>query len=270
MKKLKSIGLVLSLLLGYGVFSQHTADGLVLKVQNEKIYYQSYDVSVPYDEKTPVIFDNIIHVTLTNRSDSPYLIVIDTTTFKIHDHIKEMNEEYNVYRDSSQVSEPVDYIFRPWLKIYDSTYIPVTTGWFFYRLDYESESSKERLKQMYKNIEQKDKAYLLYGYLQKEELDDMPEYYYKVKQNQHIIYPNDSLSFFIPVSLPSNHDTLIGEYYNLERDNSYKAFVEIDNPYSDLEKILTQKDKDSLKNAGIKIFNRVLRSNEIDLLPIKQ
>ncbi len=268
-KVLKSVRFVLFLLSGYGLFSQNTTDGLVLKVQNEKIYYQPKNMGNPLDENTQDSFDNIIQITLTNRSDSPYLIVIDTTTFKIHDHIKEMNEVYNVYRDSSQVSEPSEHIFRPWLKVYDSTHIPLSTGWFFYRLDYKSEPSKKQLKQMGKNMEQKDKAYLLYGYLQKEELDDMPEYYYKVKQKQYIIYPKDSLNLLIPVSLPDNHDIAIGEYYKLEGNSYYKAVVELDNPYSDLEKILSQKDKDSLKTAGIEIYDGVLRSNEVEFLPIK-
>jgi hypothetical protein len=271
MKKLKYTGVVLFLLLGYGACSQNqTNDGLVLIVQNEKIYYQPKNIVDPFDENIRVSFDNIIQITLTNKSDSPYLIVIDTTTFMLHDHIKEEYEEYNIIRDSNAISNPHQVLFRPRLKIYDSTYIPVSTGWFFYRLHYKSESSKEQLKQMGKNIEQRDKAYLLYGYLQKEELDDMPEYYYKVKQKQHIIYPKDTLNLFIPVSLPDNHDISIGEYYKLEGNSSYKAVVEMDNPYNDLKKILTQKDIDSLKNVGIKIFNGVLRSNEIELLPIKQ
>lgn len=262
MKRLKYTVVVLFLLLGHVLFPQSTADELILKVQNDKIYYQFNN------ENTRISLDNIIHITLINTSDYPYLFVIDTTTFKIHDHIKEMNEEYNIYRDSSQVSEPSEHIFRPWLKVYDSVYLPVTTGWFFYRLEYGSEWDKRRLESMRERAKQRDEAYLLYGYLQKEYLDDMPEFYYKVKQNQHIIYPSDSLSFFIPVSLPDNHDTSIGEYYKLEGENTYKAYVEFDNQYTDLEKILTQEDKDSLKNVGIKIFNGVLRSNEIELLPI--
>lgn len=132
MKKLNPATVILFLLLGYSLFSQNKTDSLVLKVQNEKIYYQYRNFSTPYDKNTPVNYDNVIHIKLINVSETPYLFVIDTTTLKIHNHIKEINEEYNIYRDSSQVSEPSEYMFRPWLKVYTSDYIPENTGWFLY------------------------------------------------------------------------------------------------------------------------------------------
>lgn len=266
----KYLKLVLSLLFGYGMFSQNVTDDLILKVENKKIYYQLRNFSEPYSDNASVVFENILHLTLTNTSDTPYLFIIDTTTFMLHNYRKEMFEEYNIPIDSTAIRHPSGLLFRPWLKIYDSSYLPVTTGWYFFRPDWESEWGKERSELMSKRIKQRDEAYCLYYLLISEEYIDMPEYYYKVKQNQHIIYPKDSLSFVVPVSLPDNDDMLgtFGEYYKLEGDNSYKAYVEFDNQYTDLEKILTQEDKDSLKNVGIKIFNGVLRSNEIELLPI--
>jgi len=243
--------------------AQDIADSLSLRVENDMLFYQTEENK--YAQSTKIF----VKVILTNHSKSSYLIPLDTATFNIYDYAK----EFEIELDGHLFGSPTT-IFRPWIKVYDTLNNQPPKSFTSIKPDLESdeykEESKKRAEQMKILMAERKEAYDKYGYMKTEKMIEMPEFYYFLKKHQYIIKPNQSIEFTIPVTLPENKVMLgtFRESFLLKDDENYKAVVEIDYTYNSLDKILTQKDKDSLDRLNIKMFNGKLRSNKVDMTPI--
>lgn len=263
-KKIKIIKYISVFLFFSCSTAQDVAERLSLKVENDMLFYHTEENK--YSHYT----QNFVKITLTNHSKFSYLIAIDSSTFNIYDFAKEFEIELN-----GQLFGSPTTIFRPWLKVYDSLNNEAPLNFTSVQPDLESDEFKEESKLEEERLNilivERKEAYDKYGYKETEERIDMPEFYYFLNKHQLVIKPNQSIEFIIPVTLPENKVMLgtFREGFVLKDHEIYKAVIEIDYSYNSLDKMLTQKDKDSLKKAGIKVFNGVLRSNEVELVPIR-
>lgn len=264
-QKIKDLKYILIVLFCSFATAQNVPDSFSLKVENSKLFYQNEKNKY---SNYSVIFVKII---LTNHSETSYLIPIDTSTFNIYDYAKEIEIE----SEGKLFGSPLT-IYRPWIRVYDTLNNEVQTSFSFTKPNPESNEYKEEFKQEEERrqilMAERKKAYDKYGYMETEEKIDMPEFYYFLKKHQYIIKPNQTIQFIISVTLPKNKVMLgtFRENFELKDNENYKAVVEIDYTDNRLEKILTQEDKDCLRKANIKVFNGVLRSNEVELVPITE
>jgi hypothetical protein len=247
-------------------FSQEKPDGLVLNLNNQEIHYYNTHSSNEVQQKVnKIVFD----LTLHNYSNGSYYIAIDTTTFNIFNEL----EYYKIKSEVALKGSPYT-IFRPNLTILNSIDEEAFSYTYHFQPEIGSDFSNEIIKSMKERNKEMEYANEKYGQMVTEERPDLPQFYYLLKEKYNfIIQPGESINFSVSATLPVNYIGLLGtwrDYFVLSNTENYKAVIEIDYTDNRLQMILTPEDKKKFEEMEIKIFNGLLRSNEVNMIPINE